>query len=50
MTGIPFEFDAEVSFANGGGLQMQGFRLDIFGEDISGSELAVAIVRLWACC
>jgi hypothetical protein len=28
---------------------MKGFRLDIFGEDISGSERAVAIARLSAC-
>jgi kynurenine formamidase len=34
------EFDADVTFANGGGLQAQGFRLDIPTEHISASELA----------
>ena len=29
------EFDFEVDFSNGGGLQGQDFRLDIEGEDIS---------------
>src|SRR5262249_14987142 len=31
--------------SNGGGIQGQGFRLDIDGDDISDEELAVAIVR-----
>ena len=39
------QFDAEVTFANGGGLQAQRFRLDIFNEDITDTELAVAFVR-----
>lgn len=39
------QFDAEVTFRNGGGLQVQGFRLDIFSEDITDPELAVAFVR-----
>ena len=33
-------FDFEVDFSNGGGLQGQGFRLDIEGGDISDEELA----------
>jgi hypothetical protein len=39
------EFDAEVTFLNGGGLQAQGFRLDIPGPDVSEPELAAAFVR-----
>jgi arylformamidase len=38
-------FDAEVTFGNGGGLQAQGFRLDIPGETISDGELAALFVR-----
>ena len=37
-------FDFEIDFSNGGGLQGQGFRLDIEGEDISEAELADYIV------
>jgi kynurenine formamidase len=33
-------FDAEVTFANGGGLQCQDFRLDIVGDSISDEDLA----------
>ena len=39
------KFDFEVDFSNGGGLQGQGFRLDIEGEDISDEELARYIVE-----
>jgi arylformamidase len=39
------EFDAEVTFLNGGGLQAQGFRLDIPGADVGEQELAAAFVR-----
>lgn len=39
------QFDFEVDFTNGGGIQGQGFRLDINGEDISDRELADYIVR-----
>lgn len=39
------QFDFEIEFTNGGGLQGQGFRLDIAGEDISDAELADYIVR-----
>lgn len=38
-------FDFEIDFSNGGGLQGQGFRLDIDGDDISDTELADYIVR-----
>ncbi|MFG3703835.1 cyclase family protein [Micromonospora sp. NPDC047670] len=39
------QFDAEVSFANGGGLQTDGFRLDIPGRTITDDELAALFVR-----
>jgi kynurenine formamidase len=41
-------FDAEVTFANGGGLRADGFRLDLPGEDptaITDDELAALFVR-----
>ncbi|MEM8541586.1 MAG: cyclase [Pseudomonadota bacterium] len=38
-------FDFEIDFSNGGGLQGQGFRLDIEGDDISKKDLADYIVR-----
>jgi hypothetical protein len=38
-------FDFEIDFSNGGGLQGQGFRLDIDGDDISEAALADYIVR-----
>ncbi|MEM8795898.1 MAG: cyclase [Pseudomonadota bacterium] len=38
-------FDFEIDFSNGGGLQGQGFRLDIDGDDISDADLADYIVR-----
>lgn len=37
-------FDFEIDFSNGGGLQGQGFRLDIAGDEISNSDLADYIV------
>jgi len=37
-------FDFEIDFSNGGGLQGQGFRLDIEGDDIPDAELADYIV------
>jgi arylformamidase len=37
-------FDFEVEFSNGGGIQGQGFRLDIDGDEISDSDLAEYIV------
>jgi arylformamidase len=39
------QFDFEIEFSNGGGLQGQGFRLDIDGTDIPDDELAAYIVR-----
>ena len=39
------QFDFEVDFSNGGGLQGQDFRLDIEGEDISDEELARYLVE-----
>ncbi|GAA4567051.1 hypothetical protein GCM10023176_18390 [Micromonospora coerulea] len=39
------QFDAEVTFANGGGLRTDGFRLDIPGPDITDDELAALFVR-----
>lgn len=38
-------FDFELDFTNGGGLQGQGFRLDLHGDDISDEELAAYIVK-----
>jgi arylformamidase len=38
-------FDADVTFANGGGLQARGFRLDIPGQTIGDGELAALFVR-----
>lgn len=39
MTEFRASFDADVTFLNGGGLQAQGFRLDIPGETVSEDEL-----------
>ena len=39
------EFDFEVEFSNSGGLQGQGFRLDIDDDDIADDELADYLVR-----
>lgn len=39
------EFDFAVAFSNGGGLQGEGFRLDIPGEDIADDELADYLIR-----
>ncbi|HET6604658.1 MAG TPA: cyclase family protein, partial [Xanthomonadaceae bacterium] len=39
------QFDFEIDFSNGGGIQGQGFRLDIEGEDIADAALAEYIVR-----
>ena len=38
-------FDFEIDFSNGGGLQGQGFRLDIEGDDIPDDALAEYIVQ-----
>lgn len=39
------QFDFEIDFSNGGGIQGQGFRLDIDGDDIADDALAAYIVR-----
>lgn len=39
------KFDFEIEFTNGGGIQGQGFRLDIEGNDISDRELSDCIVQ-----
>jgi kynurenine formamidase len=38
-------FDFEVYFSNGGGMQGQGFRLDIDGDGITDDELAAYLIR-----
>jgi arylformamidase len=38
-------FDFEVDFSNGGGMQGQGFRLDIDGDDITDDELTAYLIR-----
>jgi kynurenine formamidase len=39
------QFDFEITFTNGGGIQGQDFRLDIDGNDISDQEIADYIVK-----
>ena len=39
------QFDFDIEFTNGGGLQGQEFRLDIDGDDITDEELASYIIR-----
>ncbi|WP_328340087.1 cyclase family protein [Micromonospora sp. NBC_00421] len=39
------QFDAEITFANGGGLRTEGFRLDIPDPDITDDALATLLVR-----
>ena len=39
------QFDAEVTFTNGGGLQAHGFRLDIPGRDISDTAVGELFTR-----
>jgi arylformamidase len=45
MTEHRVVFDFEIEFANGGGIQGQGFRLDIDGVDIDDDALANRIVQ-----
>lgn len=45
MTDHRVEFDFDITFTNGGGVQGQGFRLDIEGTEITDGELADYIVR-----
>ena len=44
MTDKRVSFDFDVAFSNGGGIQGQGFRLDIDGDDIDDDALAAYIV------
>jgi hypothetical protein len=44
MTEYRAEFDAEVTFLNGGGLQAQGFKLDVPGPEITQDQLASLFV------
>lgn len=39
------QFDFEIDFSNGGGLQGQEFRLDLHDDDITDEELAKYIVE-----
>lgn len=39
------QFDFDIEFSNGGGVQGQEFRIDIAGDSISDEELAAAIVQ-----
>lgn len=45
MTEKRVQFDFEIDFSNGGGLQGQEFRLDIEGDSISDEELEAYIVH-----
>jgi kynurenine formamidase len=45
MTDKRVSFDFEIDFSNGGGVQGQGFRLDIEGEDIADDALAAYVIR-----
>jgi arylformamidase len=45
ITNRRVQFDFEISFSNGGGLQGQDFRLDIDGNDVGDFELAALIVK-----
>jgi arylformamidase len=38
------QFDADVSFSNGGGLQARGFRVDVPGPDVTADEVAALFV------
>lgn len=45
MTEKRVQFDFEITFTNGGGIQGQGFRLDIADDDITDRELTDALVK-----
>ncbi|HEY3008437.1 MAG TPA: cyclase family protein [Micromonosporaceae bacterium] len=45
MTEYRASFDADVTFSNDGGLQAQGFRLDVPGADVTEDQLADLFVR-----
>jgi kynurenine formamidase len=44
MTGYRVSFDADVTFLDGGGLQVQGFRLDVPGPDVTEDQLGELFV------
>src|SRR5260370_1293094 len=44
MTEYRAVFDAEVTFINGGGLQTQGFRLDLPTADVTDDQLADLLI------
>ncbi len=39
------QFDFEIEFSNGGGIQGQGFRIDVDGDSVSDGYLATAIIQ-----
>jgi arylformamidase len=45
VTDYRAEFDADVTFRNGGGLRAQGFRLDVASPEVTGAEVAELFVR-----
>jgi arylformamidase len=45
MTEKRVVFDFDIEFSNGGGIQGQGFRLDIDGDDIGDDALAIYIIK-----
>lgn len=45
MTEYRAVFDAEIDFVNGGGLQAQGFRLDLPSADLTESQIGELLVR-----
>lgn len=45
MTEYRAVFDAEIDFVNGGGLQAQGFRLDLPSADLTESQVGELLVR-----
>ena len=45
MTEYRAEFDFKISFTNGGGIEGQGFRLDVSGPDLSPDAVGTSLVR-----
>ncbi|HEX3813548.1 MAG TPA: cyclase family protein [Mycobacteriales bacterium] len=45
MTEYRANFDASITFGNGGGLQAQGFRLDVPGSSVTAEEVGALLVR-----
>ncbi len=44
MTGYRAQFDADVTFSNGGGLSAKGFRVDVPGPDVGAQEVGELFV------